>query len=85
MKTRTQLKNTAAILALVILACFSFYCKKDTLVVNNPSPNYSTYPNVDSFFRANAVKSQFFAIDASSGHTLTSLKGSQIIVPLILL
>ena len=52
MKRKTQIKKAALIIVATIVGCFSFTCKKDTLVVNNPpaTTNYSTYANTQSFF-----------------------------------
>jgi hypothetical protein len=75
MKTNIKFLSSLFILALLFSSC-----KKDKKNDNTPT-NTQTYASLKDFYKQNGVKKQIYKMDASTGGSFTSSKGTVVTVP----
>src|SRR4249919_1283250 len=67
---------------LILFSCIVLFisCSKDK-TYNAGNGNADHYTSMQDFYNDNGVKPQFFTVNAASGGSFTSLKGSVVTIP----
>jgi hypothetical protein len=73
--------NIKFLSGLLILTLLFYSCKKDKKNDHTPTNNQQNYTSLTDFYKKNGVKKQVYRIDASTGGSFTSPKGTVVTVP----